>query len=107
MTECIERVSPGNVSDRDTHRAYSAARARYHLAIAEHGIDDDAEAIVDRLSDEHEAALHRLMFGLAADMRALAFKLQVFRDDDLTNHRLANVFIAALAEDAQNLASMN
>ena len=96
------------LSEHDTSRAYSAARARYHLAIAEHGIDgEDAEAIIDRLSDEYEAALSRLMFGTATDLRTLVLKLQAFRDDDLADHRLANVFVAALVEDAKHLATAN
>lgn len=94
-----------NWSDMDTYRAYTVARARYYLAAAER--DDGSEASetdIERLSDEHSAALRRLMFGSSADLETLTNKLRVFGEDDLHDHYLAKAFITAIAEDAHHLS---
>ena len=101
VPQVSEQAEPGE----NEYRSYLAAKARFHLAVAEQDDPDgDREERVDALCVEHEGKLQKLMFAACVDTSGLARKLEVFRDEDLINHRLAASFIAALADEARHIS---
>ena len=108
VTDTAASVAPESASiwGSEAYRRYNTAKARYYLAVAEQSeeFDRDEEKRIDELSDRHSEALRSLMLTAADDISTVAYKLQVFQEEELAEHRLGTVFLAAIAEDAKHLS---
>ena len=88
------------------YAAWRRCKAEWDLAsYAEETLPGPPDEVEDRHCDNTAAALNAYLLHPAEDLRALAIKLRVFRNEDIIdNWERGSEIVAVITEDAQRLA---
>jgi hypothetical protein len=89
----------------DLYARYRLAKAEYERAIFAGTVagEECEDAILNPLSEVHEAAMRAIMLCPSESLSGLVRKIEVFQEEELQYHYDAKTFVAHLAVDGREL----